>query len=868
MDSQQRDEWWAAHRLFQRVMDLDDAARDELLAASDANAAVRAKLQSMLSASQRRNPLLDSAGIEMLWFAMVGDDGTDAAVDALCGRRVGDWELIELIGHGGMTAVYRGTRVGRDYAQQSAVKLLGVALRGPLEQARFRREQRILAQLQHPHIASLIDAGVADDGTPYLAMSLIDGERIDCYCDNHNLSLNARVGLVLQVCAAVAYAHRHLVIHRDIKPGNILVDGSGHATLLDFGIARLLDVDASNDATVTRAFTPDYAAPEQRNATHALGTAVDVYGLGAVLHRLLAGASPQHDAHGEPVSASSVARQRDDTHAAAALRGDLDAVLGHALASDPNQRYPSVDALASDLGAWLRHRPLQARRTTVWTRAGKFVRRNRVACALALAATLAAAAGLTTFVLSQRALEQRATELQAVTQFQSDMLQKVVPQEVGAQLRRAVSGAVEKAATIDEITDAAIARIDYTGLAANMIDAAVLKRSLAAVRKHFAAQPRVQAPLLQTLANSYRDLGLRDAAQPIQAQATALFREVLGEGDPQALASMRDELQLLRNRSEGHPVADGEVRHRDVLRLHVRYLGEGNIATALASDGLGQWLMAHGKAEEAEPLLRAAAASIERSRDADAPGAIAVRANLAYAIDAQEHYAEAVPYYRRSIADMTRVFGPDHHDTLLLEGNLAYVLNQLGQTKPAEVLLRKVYDANRLNLGSAHPLTLNSLNSLAVLMGRNGQFVSAEPFQTEAYEQARRSLGSDHTFTLNAQMNLANVQRRLGNFSHARELLVDVIPRWKKHDDQPAIVQCQRWLGQALAAMGEPKLAEQALMQSWQLSVALKRQGAQRKSAQALVALYSGPGGSATELARWQQRVSELTGDEVSAVAE
>ncbi len=273
MDSRQRDEWREADRLFQQLVDLNEPARSQALAESGAGSQVRAKLVLMLNASQREHRLLDDPNVQLPWLAVLQDDSASGNDDPLSGHRIGDWKLVELIGRGGMATVYRGELVGHDYAQQAAVKLLGMALRGPVEQARFRREQRILAQLQHPHIASLIDAGVADDGTPFLAMSLVDGERIDSYCVSHDLDISARVKLVLQVCAAVAYAHRQLVIHRDIKPGNILVDANGHATLLDFGIARLLDADSTGEATVTRAFTPDYAAPEQRGGNQALGTA-------------------------------------------------------------------------------------------------------------------------------------------------------------------------------------------------------------------------------------------------------------------------------------------------------------------------------------------------------------------------------------------------------------------------------------------------------------------------------------------------------------------------------------------------------------------------------------------------------------------
>lgn len=583
MDREQREQWRQADRLFQKLIDLDGPGRSRVLASIEVSPAVREKLQSLLQVSEEPNRLLDGDSLQLPWLEIASAGSVQASEHVQDERRIGDWALQELIGRGGMSAVYRARRVGHDYDQQAAVKLLGMALPGPVEQARFRREQRILAQLQHPHIASLIEAGVDADGTAYLAMSLVDGERIDSYGEQHALGAAECVHLVLQVCSAVSHAHRQLVIHRDIKPGNILVDENGHATLLDFGIARLLDADSTNETTITQAFTPDYAAPEQRERHQVLGTPVDIYGLGAVLHRLLTGAAPTRDVHGDMVLPSRVVRERGRAQQAAALRGDLDAILGHALAVDPSRRYATVDALADDLGAWLQHRPVRARRTTAWTHVHKFVRRNRAACSLALITVLAITAGLAVWLASQSALRQRATELQAVTDFHSRILRGVRPDQVAIPLRSSVADGLQKYAPGDHAGIAAAKRLDYTGIAARMLDGALLKPALQAARTEFAGQPRVQASLLQTLANSYRDLGLLDTAGPVQRQATELFRRTFGDGDPRTLASMRDALALLLKRSYGNSRIQGERQFRKVLSLHRRYLATGDVGTALAS---------------------------------------------------------------------------------------------------------------------------------------------------------------------------------------------------------------------------------------------------------------------------------------------
>lgn len=855
MDERERNQWREADRLFQRLIELDADARQRFLQSDGIGAEVRAKLDQMLESSQRSHRLLDSDAPGLPWN-LAGDMQIRDQHDTLPGRRLGDWKLIELIGRGGMAAVYRAERVGQDYQQRAAVKLLGIALHGEAERNRFRRERQILAQLQHPHIASLIDAGVADDGTPFLAMSLVDGERIDHYCDKRDLRIAARVELLLQVCAAASYAHRQLVIHRDIKPGNILVDASGHATLLDFGIARLLETDDTGEQTFTRAFTPDYAAPEQRSGQFVPGTGIDVYGLGAVLHRLLAGAPPRQDGHGDPLPASRIASERGDVQTARALRGDLDAVLAQALASDPQQRYGSVDALAGDLRAWLRHRPLLARRASMATRLGKFVRRNRTACALALLAVLAAAIGLVSFVLSNRALQRRAAELQAVTQFQIDMLQRIVPRDVAIHLHKALTDAIQQTApdSADKL-DPAIAKIDYTGLVIDMLDEAVLRRSLTAVRKRFTDQPRVEGKLLEQVAIDYLDLGRFEQAKPILAEATAVFRKALGEGDPLTLMSLREQLKLVRKMNP----PDGEALHRKVLQLHLRYLGADSVDTNRAREALGQWLMQHGKAKAAEPLIREALSAEERIEGTQDANTVATRANLAMDISEQGRDAEAVPLLRQTVVDATRVFGTNGSFTLDIKGNLAHSLNQIGKTREAELLYREVYQARRRMLGAQHPSTLAGLNNLAVQMRRDGSVAEAEPLQRQAYQGLRKLWGAHDARTLHVGLNLARDQVALGKFDAAISLLNELLPDWQERNDRLAISRAQRLLGRSLQGEGKRPEAEHAYEQSWQAAAAIHRADEQHETAQAAVTLDDESSGSAAQRSVWQQRLRDFS---------
>ncbi len=844
MDAAEREQWREADRLFARLIELDEPDREQLLASWTLPPALHDKLQLMLGASRRRHELLDAPPALPLAGAVPD------RIDPLLGRQVGDWHLLELLGRGGMAAVYRAERIGGDYRQVAAVKLLSLVLNGAADHARFRRERMILARLQHPHIARLLDGGIDPQGTPYLVMSLVDGERIDTWCEQRQLPLPARVRLLLQVCAAVAYAHRQLVVHRDIKPSNILVDADGHACLLDFGIARLLDASDGSSTHCTRAFTPDYAAPEQRAGNLPPSTAIDVYGLGAMLHRLLTGRPPQADAHGEPLPASSVARAAGHPLHARALAGDLDAILGCALASDPGQRYPAVDALAADLHAWLDHRPIHARRQGRWQRLRKLVRRNRLASALALlclAATLVAGGAVLRSEWQARA---QARELQAVVTFQTDMLKGIDPQALGSKLRLATAAAIEPAPAS---AAAALEQMDFTGIAVDLLDHAVLAPATRAVDARFAQQPRVRAALLQTLADSYGSLLRLDDAARLQDTATALFEATDGPAAPHTLASLRARARLA---VDAH-AAGGEALVREVLARHERARGPAAVETAQARALLGEWLLDTDPVQ-AEGLLREALARIEAVHGGDTAEALVVRGALATALASQDRFAEAEPLYRRTIEQARVSLGA--HDPRVLEqvNALAWTLARLGRNDEAHALYRQVYEAMRSVFGEHDPRTLNVLNNLAAWPRRRGDHATAEPMQREAWQGMRAAVGADHPATLRLQANLAEICLHRGQLDEATDLLVDALQRWSRRTEQRPLARLQRLLAQTQLARGERTQAAHTLQQAWQSAQQAQLVDEQRATASALVELYRAQPSAVADLRQWQARLQAL----------
>ena len=342
------------------------------------------------------------------------------------GRRIGPYRVVRELGRGGMGAVYLAERADGQYEQRVALKLIKRGMDTEQVLARFRAERQILASLDHPNIARLLDGGSTEQGVPFFAMEYIEGEPIDSYADQRSLDVAERLQLFLQVCGAVTYAHQHLVVHRDIKPLNILVTAEGVPKLLDFGIAKVLH-DSPDDVTSTvtgmRLLTPEYASPEQVEGRHAT-TVSDVYALGVVLYELLTGRSPYRPRSRAPIDVVEAVRTTDPERPSAAggteklrrrLRGDLDTILLTALRKEPARRYQSVEQLAGDLRRHLEGLPVRARPDTFGYRAGKFVRRNRVAVAAGTLVILALVGG--TVATAYQARQARAAQARAERRF-------------------------------------------------------------------------------------------------------------------------------------------------------------------------------------------------------------------------------------------------------------------------------------------------------------------------------------------------------------------------------------------------------------------------------------------------------------------
>ena len=413
--------WKQVRDVLDRALAVPEGERSKLLdQACLGDAELRAEVESLLrSHLQAGSIFLKTPVIEQVAGSI------DRAGNRL-GTRVGVYRLIEQIGQGGMGEVYRAERADGQYDKQVAIKFVRTGLDTDAILQRFRNERQVLASLDHPNIARLLDGGTTEEGIPYLVMELIEGTPIDQYGETHKLSISERLGLFLQVASAVQYAHQHLVIHRDIKPGNILVTKEGVPKLLDFGIAKILDPAAGFEQTMANPMTPEYASPEQVRG-ESITTATDVYSLGVVLYQLLTGRSPYNATtqtpheyaraicEQEPQRPSTVllrsASSKDPVHPESGqsaarlrrrLRGDLDTIVLRAMHKDPQRRYASVEQFSEDIRRHLEGRPVTARRDSWTYRAGKFATRHKVGVTATALILLAVAAGVATTIREAR----------------------------------------------------------------------------------------------------------------------------------------------------------------------------------------------------------------------------------------------------------------------------------------------------------------------------------------------------------------------------------------------------------------------------------------------------------------------------------
>jgi serine/threonine-protein kinase len=608
--------------IFDAVLDLP-AAEQELFIDRECrdDAELRAEVLQLLRAFHRSGGFLESPAVQLAEPLLDGTDVLDESVP----ERIGPFRVMREIGRGGMGRVFLGERADGQFEQRVALKLIGHW--APRLVHRFLEERRIVALLEHPHIARLIDGGITEGGLPYFAMEYVDGEPIDRYCDARNLSLKGRLELFADVCEAVTWAHNHSVIHRDLKPSNILVTSEGQVKLLDFGIAKLLRTQGANtDETRTEfiAMTPDFAAPEQVRG-ESVSTATDVYSLGVLLYLLVSGHRP-YDLHGKPPAevervVCGFEPPKPSTNAPDSLRrqlrGDLDLIVMKALHKEEQRRYQSPAALAEDLQRFRLGHPIAARPDSARYRLGKFVRRNRTA--VLLAATTAVA-------------------LLAATGFSLVQMQKARTQQLAAEREARRANAMSELQTV-------LAGDSRDQDGQPLSPAARIAMAEGVAVRRFGSEPWLASILLTDLSGRYLEAGDLEAQRGMLGRARAIALDARAMTELALADCMRANSYWIEDILDS---ARADVNEAKAALATLRTREPDTEATCLEAEG--KLLQATGSPDSGVALLKRALALVEAAPDGEQR--LGLANSLAEVLRLSGRTREAVPYFQRILAEL------------------------------------------------------------------------------------------------------------------------------------------------------------------------------------------------------------------------
>ncbi|MCU0754484.1 MAG: serine/threonine-protein kinase [Xanthomonadales bacterium] len=716
-----------------------------------------------------------------------------ADADALgADSRIGPFRILRLLGRGGMGSVYLARQL-MPVVREVALKLLAQRQTDARALTWFEMERHTLARMQHPAIAQIFDAGTTDHGLPWFAMEYVDGLPVTRYCDREALQLPARLRLFIEICRGVHHAHQKGVIHRDLKPSNLLVatiDGRPQPKIIDFGIATGVQRGGN---PVDGAGTPEFMSPEQAGLVDGdVDTRSDVFSLGVVLFELLTGGRPFDSRSLEAWKAArnsgatpaitlrdpaevlalpadqlaAIAERRGLQAAAlpAALRGELTTILRKATATHRADRYDSAEALAADIGRFLRHEPLEAMPGTAWYRIRKFVRRRRLPVAMGTALLLALCAGLIGTLL---ALE-RAREAQ---QRAEAALERARSAEADAKREARAAAAVSTFLSEDLIGGV---NVSLRGDARQITLLDAIRSAADTIGERFAEDPLTEAGVRLALGESLENLAERDAAQQQFDRALDLYRAALGPESPEAL---RAESAAINSRSHRGERLEAQTQLRALIPRMEAALGAEDPATLRAKNTLAilYWLL--NQPDEGVPLGEAILASARRTLGPDHQVTLVAGNNLARLYRQQQRYAEAEALHRESIEARIRAYGPVNQMVFEARNDLAGLYRAWGRYPEAEASYRELLAGYREVLGPQHSSVAVVLNNLARTLANQRRHAESLPLYGEALEisLSATGFGAAHINTAAFRANRAISELALGRARVAHELLIQAL---------------------------------------------------------------------------------------------
>jgi len=812
--------WERLQELFALAVDLPEAERTALILRETADdAGLREELFDLLACDTGKStgPLTNALGAAL-------DATTRDRRRALLGKVVGNYKLVSVLGHGGTGTVYLGERSDRQYSAQVAVKIVDSAtVQGDLGM-RFRAERQILASLNHPNIARLLDAGETPDGQPYLVMEYVHGEPVDRYCDRMQLDVRARLELFLQICAAVQYAHQNLIVHRDLKPANILVTGDGAPKLLDFGIAKLLDVgDSASLLALTRMndrlLTPEYASPEQILG-RAVTTASDVYALGVVLYELLTGlrpyvvpasasqlelersicvADPQRPSvsiaraidkgpsEGESsIEAVALARGVAPERLQRRLSGDIDAIVMRSMRKEPEHRYASIEQLTSDVRRYLNQEPVLARQGNWLYYSQRFMRRH----AFGVAASATFVSVIIAFAIAMTIQTQRI-----------------------AQERDRATQESERAEKVSSFMLNVFAASDpFENLGQQKTASDLLDQAARSIQGDLNEQPEVRARLLEAIGRAYRRQGKPGRAVAYLEDSLNLREKLPGENLAQT-GSVLTELAIAFHFDGKFEESDRAFRR--AMEISEKSANSKSVTYARLLVDLGRLEFTRGNVDKGESYLTRGLKLTRELEGSRHPEVAAILNDLSNArawhddlAGAEKFAQEAVSIYRESVHER-------HPDRVMADFQYGQVLYLEGRMNDAGPLFEQTLTNQRLLFGTNSRQVANTLDALAHVRLAQERTEDARKLAEEAVDVSK-ALGANNFMTGYLQTSLAQVLTREQKYDRAEQQLreaLDVYARSLPPDHQ-YIAASEYVLGEVLLATKRLPDAEAMLLAS------------------------------------------------------
>jgi eukaryotic-like serine/threonine-protein kinase len=811
-------------RVWAAEVDTNDARTDRLLAdlVDDFLRRHRAGGRPTIDEYSRQHPDL-ADHIREIFPAMIAIEEPSLVAAAeltpateQLGAVIGRYKLLERIGEGGFGVVYMAEQQ-QPVRRKVALKVIKPGMDTRQVVARFEAERQALALMDHTNIARVLDGGATEAGRPYFVMELVRGVPITDYCDANRLSTRERLELFVQVCNAVQHAHTKGVIHRDLKPTNVLVtlaDGAAVPKVIDFGVAKATQAPLTEKTLFTEFHqfvgTPVYMSPEQAETCGVdVDTRSDVYSLGVLLYELLTGTTPfdaramrskayaemqriireveparpstRLSALGDALGPIAARRGTDAAKLGRLIRGELDCVAMKCLEKDRARRYGTADGLARDVGRYLRDEPVDASPPGAGYRLRRFVRRNRgrVATASLVLAALVAGMGGTAWglVRERRAREEAQTRLTQV--------------EKGNE----ILASVFRDADPTDPENAGVTLADL--LCQRLVDAA---RQL---DRDPAGDPLVVARLQHLLGISLRKLGATEQSEGIMLKALRTRQRLLGP-DHVDTAAAKHELSLLYKDQAKYPLAESLIR--EVLATRTAKLGADHRDTLAARHDLGVLYYSEGKYLLAEALLEEVVAARTIELGADHPDTLTSRHSLAQAYKTQRKFSQAEALYKDVLAARIAKLGADHLDTVATKGMLAVLYHARGKYALAEALHKEQLTVYTTRLGADHPDTLTTRHHLAESYHAQGNFPLAEAQYKDVLAARTAKLGADHPHTLSTRDGLASLYRDRGEYDLAEVQYKEVLAARtaKQGGDHPATLYCRYRLGLLYRSMNRP----------------------------------------------------------------